>query len=321
MHFASLEFTNSSANVYAYMLQGIDKNWIYSGQNNEARYANLPPGSYLFKVKGANSDGVWNNNPQEIQITIIPPWWQTTWFRIVAVLLMLSLLVFIIHSYITARIRGKLQELEKQKAVNEERLRISRDMHDELGTGLTKIALLSEVTTRSLKQKDGQNSLQEITATSRQLTQKMGEIIWTLNPVNDTLDNLAAYIKEQLYDLSEAAELEFKSSFPENIPPIKISNRQRQQILLVTKEGFNNILKHARATKVVFGLVIKDSITFTLEDNGRGIEKAPIIDSSNGKRNGLSNMAWRMNQVNGTFSITRTDRAGTTLRYSIPIPK
>jgi signal transduction histidine kinase len=212
--------------------------------------------------------------------------------------------------------------MEKQKAVNEERLRISKDMHDELGTGLTKIALLSEVTRQGLSQIKKESSLAEISNTSRQLTQKMGEIIWTLNPINDTVDNLVSYIKEQLYELSETASLEIKFDFPAHIPAIKISNLQRQQILLVTKEGFNNILKYAEATLVEFTMKLaKDHIVFLLEDNGIGFNKDKVKAATNGRRNGLSNMEWRMLQAGGTFSIDSEPGKGTTLYYMLPLTK
>jgi len=320
LHFASLEFTNSNGNLYAYQLEGIDKDWIYSNAVNEARYANLPPGEYLFKMRGTNSDGVWNEKPQTISISILPPYWQTTWFKIIAVFIAIAALIIMIRYYIAAKVQNKIKELEKQKAVNEERLRISRDMHDELGTGLTKIALLSEVTKQWFhKYANDFAPLQEITTTSRELTQKMGEIIWTLNPMNDTLDNLAAYLKEHLYELSEAASLDLITSFPNNIPSLKVSNRQRQQILLVTKEGFNNIIKHAKADHVWFSLEIDKEITFTLEDDGIGFKQMPMIDSTNGKRNGLNNMAWRMEQVHGSFIVSDRRGGGTVLHYRISL--
>lgn len=317
--FASLEFTNAGANEYTYQLQGFDKDWIYSQTGNEARYANLPPGNYVFQVRGSNSDGVWSDQLMTFSIQIHPPFWMTTTFRVVAAVVILAVIGFAIRFYISMLVRNRLKDLEKQQAVNEERLRISKDMHDELGTGLTKIALLSEVSRRAHLQAKAEMPLQEIANTSRQLTQKMGEIIWTLNPGNDTLDNLAAYLKEQLYGLSEAADLPLDFDFPQKIPAITMTNLERQQILLVTKEAFNNVVKHAQATKVCFSLQLKkDDIVFTLRDNGKGFEVADAKPSTNGKRNGLSNMRWRIEQVGGTLHISSVKEKGTTICFSLP---
>lgn len=320
IQFASLEFTNASANAYAYQLLGIDNDWIYSGNNNEARYANLPPGNYVFQLKGSNSDGIWTDDPISININIEPPYWATAWFKLLLIILILLAAGSGIRFYISLKVRNKVKELEKQKAVDEERLRISKDMHDELGTGLTKIALLSEVTKQRLHNTSSvlMLPLEEITSTSRQLTQKMGEIIWTLNPINDTLDNLAAYLKEQLYDICESANLDLKFRFPATVPEIKMSNLQRQQVLLVTKEGMHNILKHSEASSVIFSLqVLPEEIVFTLSDNGKGFDYQNLFPSVTGKKNGLANMAWRMEQAGGSFELDSEAGTGTRLRYSV----
>jgi signal transduction histidine kinase len=319
IRFASLEFTNAGANLYAYQLEGIDKDWIYSQTVNEARYANLPPGNYLFKVKASNSDGIWADKPLTMSFIIEPPFWATTWFLILATVFILGVIAYVIHFYISLRLRNKMKELEKQQAVNEERLRISKDMHDELGTGLTKIALLSEVTRQGLSQSRKQSSLQEISNTSRQLTEKMGEIIWTLNPGNDTLDNLAAYLKEYVYETAESLDVNIQTDFPEVIPSLKVTNMQRQQIFLVTKEALNNSIKHSFADTITFKLsLLQDKIVFCLSDNGRGLEVKPVI-SLNGKKNGLNNMAWRMEQAHGVFTICANEGGGTCVEYSIPV--
>lgn len=320
LRFASLEFTNADANLYLYKLEGFDKEWINSSSFNEARYANLNPGRYTFWVRGSNSDGLFSEARALLQLRIVPPYWQTTWFRVGLALLVLGSLAVAGNLYIRQRVRNQVKEMEKQKAVNEERLRISRDMHDELGTGLTKIALLSEVTQKVMQSvKEGNQPLLEIASTSRQLTQKMGEIIWTLNPVNDTLDNLAAYLKEQLYEICEVAGFQLCISYPEIIPQVQMTNMQRRQVFLTTKEGVNNIIKHAVATKVFFSMqVAKDAVEFALRDNGGGFSAEEKKSSVNGKRNGLQNMAWRMAQVGGQLTVTSEKGKGTTLCYRVP---
>ncbi len=318
-NFAALEFTNPSANTYTYILEGFDKNWINNGNLNEARYANLPPGNYTFKVKAANSDGVWTEEPLQFFLNITPPFWQTWWFRLLIGVVIITVIIYLVNNYISIKIKKKNREFEKLEAVNEERIRISKDMHDELGTGLTKISLLTEVTRQKYSHLNHSNYLDAITNTSRELTQKMGEIIWTLNPGNDTLDNLAAYLKEYIYETTESFSINILTEFPEIIPPLKVSNLQRQQIFFVTKEVLNNVLKHSTADTIHFKLKIsKTVVVFELTDNGKGLIIQPY-NSGNGKKNGLNNMTWRMEQVKGKFDITSKLNQGTSVVYSIPI--
>src|SRR5690606_29000095 len=147
---------------------------------------------------------------------------QTWWFKLLLFVVIVSLTIMLVRTIVKTRVAKRLRELEMQQVLNEERNRISRDMHDELGTGLTKISLLTEVA----RQSGGQSKekmpqlLDDITKTSRGLTQKMGEIVWMLNPVNDTLDSLAVYLKEYFFNTTDTLDIDVISDFPDNIPQI-----------------------------------------------------------------------------------------------------
>ncbi len=312
----ALEFTNPAANRYAYKLEGIDKDWVAAGNRGEARYANLPPGRYLFLAKAANGDGIWSSQPAALHITIYPPWWGTITARIAAALALAALLALGIRSYIRRRVAARLRELEKQQAVNEERLRISRDMHDELGTGLTKIALLTQVAQRKSAGTQPA-SFMEINSTSRQLTQKIGEIVWTLNPQNDTLDTLASYIREWVQEQYDALEgVAVKTDFEEQLPAISLSHSKRQALLLVTKEAVNNAVKYSDAVEIVVRMRMSaDAILFEVNDNGRGFAEGER--SKGGSGNGLKNMAVRMAAADGCLSIKSIMGDGTSVRYSV----
>lgn len=322
IRFAALEFTQPSAARYSYMLEGFEEGWTPWSSIPEARYAGLPPGRYTFLLRVANAGGVRNPRPLRLPVEIRPPWWATWWARIAAMVLIIGGIIFGIRQYVHARVRRRLRELEKEKAVNDERLRISRDMHDELGSGLTKIALLSEVTKQKLaRTKDERDGglLEQITATSRTLTEKMGEIIWTLNPAADTLDNLAAYLNEYLSELADGLSVGIGIRMPEDIPALRLSNRQRQQILLVTKEAVNNAIKHARASCITVSLVLNGgAIAFKVEDDGAGFVLAEG-DAIAGKRNGLGNMCARMESVGGWCRIHTTPGSGTAVEYGVRV--
>lgn len=318
IRFAALEYTQPGAALYSYKLEGFEDDWTKPSRIAEARYAGLPPGRYTFLLRAANADGVWNPRPLRLGVTIYPPWWATWWARAGAALLLASGVALGIREYVSTRVRRRLREIEKEAAVNDERLRISRDMHDELGSGLTKIALLSEVTKQKMaRAQDGRDVglLEQITATSRILTEKMGEIIWTLNPAADTLDNLAAYVQEYLSELGDGLMVNIAVRMPEEIPAVRLSNRQRQQILLVTKEAVNNAIKHARASCITVSLVLKDGeAVFKVVDDGKGFVPAEEGTLA-GKRNGLGNMVARMESVGGWCRIHTTPGGGTAVEY------
>lgn len=319
LQFAALDYTKPEGHRYAYLLEGYDKKWTYSNNLSEARYARLPHGRYSFFVKAASSDGVWTPAHKLLQIRIIPPFWVTWWFRGLAVAIILGSLFYLQKFIERQRIVKQLRRLEKEVAVNNERLRISKDMHDELGTGLSKIALLSEVGKHEMQNKNGNSRIiSEISSTSRGLAEKMGEIIWTLNPRNDTLDNLAAYLKEYIADNTEHLPVAVHFSYPDDIAPVAITNLIRQQILLVTKEALNNALKYANAGQLKFSLEIRQNLVlFVFEDNGAGFNINKVIESRNGKKNGLNNMQSRINEINGLYNIESEKGKGTRIAYGV----
>jgi signal transduction histidine kinase len=314
IRFATLDYTNPDVNQYQYRLKGYDAEWINAASLPEARYSKLAHGDYLFEIKAANSDGIWSAPQQLLRITILPPFWLTWWFKILALASLAAIIFFSARYYLKRKLEKQLQIIEKKLAINNERLRISRDMHDELGTGLSKIALLSEVGKKS--KAPNEEIINEISATSRGLAHKMGEIIWTLNPHNDTLGNLVAYLKEYVYDTTENLPVQINFDLPDDIPDVTLSHLYRQQLLLVTKEALNNALKYAQATQISFGLSVTGSlILFTIEDNGVGFDVTQIPKQKAGKRNGLENMRARIESIGGFYELTTGKEPGTKVTY------
>ncbi|MCG2615436.1 histidine kinase [Terrimonas sp. NA20] len=318
--FATLDYTNPSVNQYLYRLTGYDKTWVRAGSNPDARYSRLPHGNYRFEIISSNSEGVWTAPFSLLSITISPPFWLTWWFRIIAAFTAASLIFFLSRFYLKRKMEKQMRIIEQQLAVNNERLRISRDMHDELGTGLSKIALLSEVGKNDKMPGKNDRIINEISDTSRKLADKMGEIIWTLNPRNDTLSNLAAYLKEYIYETTESLPVEVRFHFPDSLPDLSLGHMIRQQLMLVTKEALNNALKHSGASLIDFYLTIEDeSIVFSVKDNGSGFDAGKTDQQVNGKKNGLLNMRSRMASVGGHYALETKEGIGTQVRYGITI--
>lgn len=296
--FRGIEYGNPLKVQYAYQLENWDKDWINSGALNEARYNNLPPGDYRFKVRSANSSGVWDPDPYTVTVTIKPPFWKTWWFYGLTVSLLLASVIIITRRIAISSLQKKLAELERQRELDRERQRISREMHDDIGAGLTQITLISEFA-KSRNPAGMDRELTEIAATSRQLVGSMSEIIWSLSPENRTLDQLLSYLREQLNKQLEYSRLEYSINFPQTSTSTMLSDETRRNILLVIKEIVNNAIKHSMAKSITVSAALDGSeIEFSIADDGTGFD---VRKTYNG--NGLKNIRERIGALGGTVHI------------------
>jgi signal transduction histidine kinase len=209
------------------------------------------------------------------------------------------------------------QEYEKQIAVlsaqQDERSRISADMHDELGSGVTAIRLLSEIA----RQKTKQQPIEEISRISynaNELMTKMNAIIWSMNPGNDSVSSLVAYIRSYASEYLDNFNMDYKINVPGHIPDTDVSGVKRRNIFLVLKESINNVMKHAKATEVQINIGFEgNTMLIEITDNGKGIDSEKL----NQFGNGLKNMQRRMEGIGGSFSILVNN--GTTVKLQMPL--
>ena len=217
-------------------------------------------------------------------------------------------------------IAGVIAALKNQddqfQLIVKERSRISSDMHDEIGSGITHIALLSELIQTQQKEVPGlKKDISVIATSARKLVQTMSEIIWAMNPENDTLENLLAYIREQSHQYFESMDMHFEIYFPDAVPDIKLSNEQRRNLYLVTREALNNAMKHSGATCIQLKLEIqKKTCCFSVMDNGKGINEKVNKPGSNG----LRNMNKRMEDIEGSIEWLSLER-GTIVKYCLAV--
>lgn len=310
--FAALDFTLPKANKIQYILEGWDQAPITT-ENKSARYSNLTPGSYQLRLKVANAEGIWSDE-EIIDIRINAPFWKTTPFFAGISFGILLLAIYITYLLSKRKEQKKIKALEKQVAINAERLRISADMHDEIGSGITHIALLSELVQAQHKG-ESKKEMQVISSSAHKLVQTISEIIWALNPQNDTLENLLAYMREQSQQYFEPFDKDFTIDFPEEIPAIKLTNEMRRNLYLVTKELLNNALKHADASAINLSFrIIDKELLFMVRDNGTGISEGKKRSDANG----MKNLKKRMDDIGGT--ITWSGKAqGTEVKYAMPL--
>jgi signal transduction histidine kinase len=209
------------------------------------------------------------------------------------------------------------QEYEKQIAVlsaqQDERSRISADMHDELGSGVTAIRLLSEIA----RQKTKETPIEEISRISynaNELMTKMNAIIWSMNPGNDTVSSLVAYIRSYASEYLDNFDMDYNINVAADIPDEDVSGVKRRNIFLVLKESINNVMKHAQATQVEINIhFANEYMLVEITDNGKGIDREKL----NQFGNGLKNMQRRMESVGGSFTILNNN--GTTVKLEMPL--
>ena len=322
--FVALNYNSPEKNQYSYKLEGIDNNWhkVPSSQRY-ASYTNLDPGEYVIRIKASNNDGIWNQKGTSIRLIITPPFWMTWWFRLIAVASASTLIILIIRYFIQKKIKEKTKKIEQKTAVERERLRIARDMHDDLGAKITQISILSELAKQDIqKEKSTQYHIEEISSIGKRVVDALDEIVWSVNPKNDTLESLIDYILLHVEQFLSQAGILYRLDIPTNIPDVPILFDVRHNIFMMIQEALNNVVKHANATEVHIRMTILDFIFFvSLCDNGKGFvfdldnfSKSPVLSGGNVVppfSNGLENMKKRIEEIGGTFRLLSTLGTGT----------
>lgn len=225
-------------------------------------------------------------------------------------LIVLVLTYFIVNNQ---RLKTKLEkEAIKKTTEEEERLRISKDIHDELGSQLSKIMFLTEVAiTTGKDEKQLQSTLVSISETARSLIENMRDLIWAMNPDNTTLENLVARIREYSYDYLEEFPIELQGSFPDNVPTLKLENTVSRNIYMIVKETFQNIVKHAHAQHVTMRIEVSDRLLIEITDDGKGFDPETVNSG-----NGLHNLRKRSELLGANLSIETSPGKGTKLHFS-----
>ena len=313
--FVALGFSPGEGLRYQHKLEGSGQDWSPLSELRTVNFASLSPGRYRFLVRAVNADGVMSEAPANFAFTILPPIWQRWWF-IGLVAGLLGLLVYSMFRYRLAR----LLELERV------RTRIAADLHDDIGAGLSRMAILSEVIKRLPGGADGGKAtpmLTEIGDSARGLLASMREIVWAIDPQRDGLDNLASQIREFASDLLEAQGIKWEFRVPEEINKIKLGPEQRRQLLLIFKEALHNIERHSGCSNVHLSIaLLHRRLTAEIRDDGRGFVPPAIqASSANGRGNGLPNMRRRAAQLGGHLDIRSAPGEGTCLELTIPLKR
>jgi ligand-binding sensor domain-containing protein/signal transduction histidine kinase len=317
INYGGISYLNGKNLKFKYILAGIDNNWAFAGTRRQAFFTHLPHGSYKLKVVAITPDGTESERAAIISFIILPYFWQTLWFQIIAAVAVIGFITFYLRFYFKQKYKRKVKIIEAEAALERERMRISKDMHDELGASLTKISLMSDLATRNLAKPDQlKDDLNTISAASRNVASSMDEIVWAVNPKNDTLEKTIFYFVQYIEDYFSSTEIEFVIDIPDPVPVRFIHAELRHNLFLVIKEAVNNVVKHSRADKVQLKILIDNSLfVLQLEDNGKGIDFSSIDQFSNG----LKNMKKRIEDFEGSIEIINCSPQGTRIVIKLPL--
>jgi ligand-binding sensor domain-containing protein/signal transduction histidine kinase len=300
-HFTGLSFTAPEKVKFKYRLEGLENEWVEAGARRSALYSYLQPGNYEFRVLACNNDGVWNELGASLALIVLPHFWQTLWFRLVVIAGGLLLLAAAYEL-----------RLASERRLNRLRLRIARDLHDEVGSNLGSISLLSEVMPKSTA--GSPEEVSEIRRIAVQTIESLRDIVWFLDPASDKLAEMILRMKEVSRAMLPAVPFEFETAGGE--APVVPSLEFRRNIFPIFKEILHNIAKHARARRVNISVTVTPrNFLLRVRDDGIGFEEARVR-----KGNGLKNLRRRVGDLKGKIDFQTAPGAGTTVVVSLPIP-
>jgi hypothetical protein len=297
-HYTGLSLTEPLNVRFKYRLEGLGEDWVEAGPRRVANYSYLPPGKYRFCVQACNNDGVWNEQGDSLALIILPLFWQTMWFKILCA------------SAIGLLLAGLYEiRLASERKFARVRLRIASDLHDEVGSNLGSIALLSEMIPGPREEAD------EIRRVALQTVGSLRDIVWFLDPAGDNLPEFIGRMKDTARTLLHGIPFEFVvEGEPENI---RLSLNLRRNLFPMFKEVLHNIARHAHATRVTIGLKITPSqLELSVHDNGTGFDQTLVR-----RGNGLKNLRRRAADLSGDLQIRTQPGAGACFIVTAPIPR
>jgi signal transduction histidine kinase/streptogramin lyase len=315
-HYTGLSFAAPQQIRFRFRLDGLDQDWSEAGTRRAAYFHRLPPGEFIFRVSACNADGIWGQDAT-LALTVLPHFWETRWFPTMAGLILVAITMGLVSLIVRSRYKRSLARLEMQHAVERERLRISQDMHDDIGGILTRVSIMSDVGESAADGNEtARGQFEHIGQQVRSAVQSLDEIVWATNPKNDNLRRFAEYVGRFADEFFENTSVRCWQEIPTDLPEHPLRADLRHDIFLAVKEAFNNVLKHSEATEVWLRLGVQNrAVHLSIDDNGCGFHSEDVGTS----RSGLNNMHARLAESGGRAEIVSAPRQGTKIRFTFPL--
>jgi len=301
--FSSLNFYRNEETQYAYMLDGLDNDWVFSGNRRFTNYINIPSGSYTFKVRASDHAGQWDSNYATVLFSIDTAWYNAWWF----LTLLVAFGVGVVYLIFVIRLNQKL-------SVQEIRNNIARDLHDEVGSNLSSIALFTAVAKeKTASGKDGVEPLLKKIGDYTQISQEsMNDIVWMINSINDNFENIIIRLRTIASEMCEAKNISMHLHVTENIKEVKLDMNKRKNFYLIFKEATNNIVKYSNCKNI--WITIKHDhgdVILEIKDDGMGFDTTVKYAG-----NGLINIHKRAELLKGKIEINSIPGTGTSFNLS-----
>lgn len=317
-HYVQFRFTGLSFSApdrvrFQWKLEGLEPDWQEGGTQRDVGFGPLPPGDYRFVVRACNNDSVWNQRGDALAFRVLPHYWETWWFKGGLIGVSFAMLAMALTFALRRRHRFELERLERRHAVESERARIAQDLHDDLGTGLTQVSMLSTLVGRETSASEEVKEMtRQIRVRSREMVSALNEIVWAVNPKNDSLNELIGYFGNFAEEFFRSSDIRCRLDFPDQFPDVSLASETRHNLFLAFKEAVNNAAKHSRASEVwVRAQFSERGVVLTIQDNGQGF-------GGNRAGNGLINMRQRLEKAGGTCAIRSDPGQGTRVSFHFP---
>lgn len=300
---------------YSWMLQGVDPDWVDAGTQNTANYTNLSGGNYVFKVRATAKPGVWSNDIASVYVHIIPPFWKRPWFFAACALLLMAA-AYAVYRY-------RINELLKRQAI---RNKIAQDLHDNVGSTLSSISVYSQVAKIHNSQgntNDLQDVLGRIAATSSEMISEMNDIVWTINPRNDSMQKILQRMESFAKPLLHTQHIRFSFEYDPAVMNVNLEMEKRKNFYLIFKEAVNNALKYSGCKQMEVRVRYHHQhIELQVKDDGKGFDprQADSRSALSLSGNGLHNMQRRAAEMGGSCTIQSEPGKGTLVQLRFPVP-
>ncbi len=309
---------------YQFKLEGTPGDWSAPSEQRSVNYPNLPPGAYRFLVRAISADGTPSASPATVSFRVLSPIWQRWWFVLMALVVIAAPLVAVAR-YRYQRLKVVREAEEALRRSREERLieleqvrrRIATDLHDDIGSSLTQIYLLSEVARQRVNGNgaDLMEPLALISSASNEMVSSMSDIVWAINPQKDQLSDLIHRMRRFASDTFTARDIAFRFRAPDDETSIRLGANLRREVFLIFKESVNNVIKHSgcRASEIDFQ-VVGEMLVLKVSDNGRGFDTAKESDG-----HGLNSMQERAGSIGGQVELISQAGQGTTVTLRVAL--
>lgn len=302
--FTGINFKDERRIQYSYKLDGVDDNWSSPSKEYAVTYSRIPSGQHTFRVKALSAEGIWSANEAVFSFTIEQPFY-TTWWFVLLIVLLISAIIYTIYRY----------RINQLLAIHHIRQNISKDLHDDIGATVSSINILANIAKSDLISESKRNQfLQTIQDETKHVSQSISDIVWSINPKNDSLEVMFARMQRYASELFEAANIDYQFTFPNTkIDDSKLDIHKRQHLYLIFKEGVNNLVKYANSSTATIHFEIQNQyLKMTIADNGKGFDV-----HKNTEGNGILNMKKRAEEIKGTLELESQMGIGTKICLSL----